>query len=276
MAIRYGPVPEIDVGIARLNEALARKGWRLHRSDLGTTFAVDLPGTWAELEQRLGKSLRSNMQYYERKMRREGALEIRRISGAGDPGWRTAIDDLGAIERKSWQFRVGGKLRFHGERNAAFWANLLVRDRFGDVAKAWVMHFNGEPVSFCFCLDSGEVRYVLANNYAESVHRYSTGSILYKHVFGDAIDSRVIRRINIGLGDSGYKSRWGARPAFELVDWIAFRPGLRGGALDLAWRLRQALGGRWAARNDGSDDLDATRAAEHEHRGSPEVSRPGA
>ena len=224
---------------------------------LGTTYAVDLPGTWAELERRIGKSLRSNVQYYERKLGREGALEIRCIRGPDNPSWQTVVDDLGSIERCSWQFREGGRLRFHGKRNAEFWRNLLVDNRFGQVAAAWVMHFNGEPVSFCFCLDCGDIRYILANNYAESVHRYSTGSVLYKHVFRDAIESGAIRRINIGLGDPGYKSRWSAQPAFDLVDWIAFRPGLRGGALDLAWRLRskvaRARSTRAAGKGDGGD-----------------------
>lgn len=257
LALRCGPVPDNDPGVARLNVALANKGWRLQRSVLGTTYAVDLPGTWAELERRIGKSLRSNVEYYERKLGREGALEIRCIGGADNPDWQAVVGDLGSIEQRSWQFRERGRLRFHGERNAEFWRNLLVDNGFGQVATAWVMRFNGEPVSFCFCLDCGDIRYILANNYAESVHRYSTGSVLYKHVFHDAIESGTIRRINIGLGDSGYKSRWSATPAFDLVDWIAFRPGLRGSALDLAWRLRGTLAkvrnARRSARDEGGE-----------------------
>lgn len=267
-ALRYGPVPDTDEAIALLNAALASRGWRLHQSGLGTTYCVELPATWIELERQLGKSLRTNIEYYERKLGREGTLEIRRFRGSADPGWSTAIVDLASVERKSWQFREGGRLRFHGERNAAFWSSLLVNGQFGEVATAWVMYFNGEPVSFCFCLDCGAMRYILANNYALSMHRYSTGSVLYKHVFRDAIEACGIRRINIGLGDSGYKSRWGARPAFELVDWIAFRPGLLGGALDLVWRLRTTLGRRRRARSDMKEVADADRMAEHASRGS--------
>jgi CelD/BcsL family acetyltransferase involved in cellulose biosynthesis len=257
MALRYGPVPDDDPGIARFGASLEAEGWRLHRAKVGTTYAVDLPDSWDDLERRFGKGLRTGIHYYERKLAREGALEIRRVTGAGAPGWKSAIDDMGAIERRSWQFREGGNLRFHGERNAAFWARLLVDGEFGDIAAAWVMRFDGEPVSLCFCLDCGDVRYILANNYAESVHRYSTGSVLYKHVFRDAIESGAIRRINIGLGDPGYKSRWGATPAFGLADWIAFRPGPRGAMLDVAWRLRKAIDSRRGARKSGSGDAAA-------------------
>lgn len=241
VALRFGPAAATDVGMTTLVTALAQRGWRLHRSVIGTTHEVDLPATWGELELRIGKRLRWNAQYYERKLARDGALEIRCVRGAGNGEWAGAIDDLGRIEQQSWQFRDDGRLRFHGERNRSFWTDLLVDGRFGDVAAAWIMRFNGAPASFCFCLDCGEVRYILANNYAESVHRYSTGSVLYKHVFRDAVDSGTIRRVNIGLGDPGYKSRWSARPAFALVDWLAFRPGPRGAALDLAWRSGMAM-----------------------------------
>jgi hypothetical protein len=241
LAFRFGPVPANDPGVARLTAALGSRRWRLNRSVLGTTYAVDLPHTWAEMERRLGKSLRTNIEYCTRKLARVGTLEIRCIKGSGNPGWSKVVDDLGHVEQRSWQYREGGKLRFCGERNAAFWRELLVGSHFGQVAVAWVMFFNGEPVSFCFCLDCGDTRFILANNYSESMHRFSTGSVIYKHVFRDAIESPAIRRINIGLGDSGYKSRWSAEPAFELADWIAFCPDLRGGALELAWRLSRAI-----------------------------------
>ena len=269
--LRCGPIPDTDQAVALLHAALTRRGWRLHQSSIGTTYGVELPATWIDLERQLGKSLRTNIEYYERKLGREGALEIRRFHGSADAGWSTAIDDLGSVESKSWQFREGGRLRFHGESNAAFWRSLLVSGRFGEAATAWVMYFNGEPVSFCFCLDCGATRYILANNYAQSVHRYSTGSVLYKHVFRDAFETRCIQRINIGLGDPGYKSRWGAQPVFDLVDWIAFRPGLRGDALDLVWRLRMILD-RWRrSRSDRKRDASADRAVDHESRG-PRVS----
>ena len=44
--------------------------------------------------------------------------------------------------------------------------------------------------------------------------------------------------VNIGAGDSGYKTRWGAQPSFKLIDWFAFRPGAGGRLLELANQLR--------------------------------------
>ncbi|MGZ8204000.1 MAG: GNAT family N-acetyltransferase [Burkholderiales bacterium] len=236
--LRYGPVPEGNPGIEGLNAALEMSGWRVHRSVLGETHSVDLPHEWDEFERGLGKSLRSNSKYYERKMRRDGALEIVCHRGGTGARWLQPLRDVAAIERKSWQMTSGGKPRFCGEAQQTFWSTLFADPRFESVARVWLMYFNGEPVSFCFCLDSGDTRHIVANCYAEHVHRYSTGTILYRHVLRDAIEGGTIRRVNMGLGDPGYKSRWGALPSFRLVDWTAFRPGPRGRLLEWAARLR--------------------------------------
>jgi hypothetical protein len=255
LALRYGPVPETHPGIAGLNLALENQGWLLHGFRLGKTFAVRLPDTWQQFESSLGKSLRTNTRYYERKMRREGDLEIRCTKNSGGPCWAETIRDLGVIERNSWQWREGGKLRFFGERNQAFWSRLLPESGLGKLASVWLMYFKGEPVSFCFCLDCGDIRHIVANNYAERVHGYGTGSILYSYVFRDAVESGTIHSVNIGLGDSGYKSRWGAKPSFDLVDWIAFRPGAFGRLLGLANMIRRNFWWRDMQSSDSSDRL---------------------
>ncbi len=241
LALRYGPVPETHPGIASLNVALKNQGWRLHRLNLGETFAVNLPDTWQQFEHGLSKTLRTNTYYYERKMRREGELEIRHLKNGTGMSWSETVRDLGVVEGNSWQKREGGQLRFYGERNQAFWTNLLSGSGFGTMVSVWLMYFNGKPVSFCFCLDCAGIRHIIANNYAEHMRAYSTGSVLYRYLFRDAVESGTLRSVNIGMGDSGYKSRWGASPSFQLVDWIGFRPGVCGRLLDFAHRMRRSF-----------------------------------
>lgn len=256
-AIRYGPMPETHPAISRFNIALQKQGWRIHCLSLGETHSVELPDTWQQFEDRLSKNLKINTNHDERKMRREGEFEIRCIRNAPGVSWLETVHDLGAIEAESWQRRDGGKLRFFGDRNQAFWTSVLSSPDMQTKVSVWIMYFKRKPVSFCFCLDCGEVRHIVANNYAEHVRRYGTGSILYKYVFRDAIESGSIDRVNIGMGDSGYKSRWGAQPSFKLVDWIAFRPGLRGRLLEVAYAVRQHV----RARGGGQGGTEGTLAA---------------
>ena len=93
-----------------------------------------------------------------------------------------------------------------------------------------MLYFDDQPVSYCFTIDSPPCRYIIANNYDESVSRYSTGTILYSYVFEDSI-SQKLTTVNRGLGDSGYKSRWGANTELKLVEWLVLRPNIRGALL---------------------------------------------
>jgi hypothetical protein len=238
LAIRLGPVPETHVGMTGFNVALESEGWHMTATTLGQTYDVELPDTWAELERGLGKNLRTKTKYYERKLPRDGALEIRCEKSSLGSSWPNVLCDLTAIEQRSWQHKEGGKPRFAGEANQAFWSQVLADPKLQRMACTWIMYFNRAPVSFCFCLDCGSTRHIIANHYAEYVHSYSTGSVLYRHVFQDAVESPAIHSVNIGAGDSGYKTRWGAQPSFKLIDWFAFRPGAGGRLLELANQLR--------------------------------------
>jgi len=238
LAIRLGPVPETHAGMAGFNIALEAEGWHISARTLGQTYSMALPDTWAQFEQELGKNLRSNSKYYERKMRRDGSLEIRCEKTSLGTSWSDTLRDLAAIEEQSWQHKEGGKPRFAGKANQAFWTEVLANPHLQRMACTWVMYFNSAPVSFCFCLDCGSTRHIIANHYAEHVQSYSTGSVLYRHVFQDAVESPAIESVNIGAGDSGYKTRWGAQPSFKLIDWFAFRPGAGGRLLELANQLR--------------------------------------
>ena len=240
-ALRYGPVPMEDEDVAALNAALVKMGWRLQAMPAGATMAVDLPTTWDAFERRLGRKLRINSAYYERKMQREGGLVIREISGNGRVDWSQVIADLGRVEEKSWLVSGAGTLRFLGDRNYRFWLGLLSQSEAGNHARVWLMYLGNAPVSFCFAMDYGGVRYVLANQYAETVRNFSTGSVLYRHMFRDAIESGAIGRVNVGTGDSGCKRRWGAAPSFGLKNWLAFPPGFYGSLLDLALRAWKRL-----------------------------------
>jgi Acetyltransferase (GNAT) domain len=235
-ALRYGPVRADDEDFAALNAALVKRGWRLNAMPAGATVAVDLPTTWDAFERRLGRKLRVSSAYYERKMQREGVVVIREFSGSNKVDWSGVIADLGHVEAQSWLVSETGNLRFLGDRNHRFWLGLLSQSEAGDHVRVWLMYWRGSPVSFCFAMDYGYVRYVLANQYSEAVRNYRTGSILYRYMFRDAIESGTVSTINIGAGDSGYKSRWGANPSFRLKNWLAFPPGVRGRLLDLGLR----------------------------------------
>ena len=230
-ALRMGPVCQNDCVMAELIDVLQQERWALRKLAVGENYVIHLPDNWEEFLLQRGKSLRFNMNYYERKMKKDGNFDICHSTSVSRHDWGSILADLESIEQQSWLKVEGGDFRFSGRKNKEFWFDVLSSHDTSYVVNVWILYFNGEPGSFCFTLDSGHIRYILANNYDEHLKKYSTGTILYKYVFMDAIN-KSMRTVNIGLGNSGYKSRWGASQGETLVDWFASPPGMVGKLVD--------------------------------------------
>ncbi len=242
-ALRYGPVPETHPGDRRSQLALQAQGWRFTGSTLvrpirstcltrgsssSTVSARNCGSTQATTSARCGATATS---------RSAAHATAGRILGGNGQRSRSDRRQVLAVA---------------GRRQAPlFWRSqscLLDEPASGVLAwrtkvSVWLMYFKREPVSFCLCLDCGDIRHIVANNYAEHVRRLW-------HRF-DPVQVRLSRCHRIRHdpprqhrdGRSGYKSRWGAQPSFKLVDWIAFRPGVRGRLLGFAYAMRRNV--RW-------------------------------
>lgn len=238
-ALRMGPVRADDSAVMALCALLDRRGWSVHRSTLGLTFEVAPGPDWNEYFSGLGTGLRRSIRYDEKALKKLGEYRVAHFGERGAPLGREVVSDLATIESASWLASRGGTARFTSAKQQAFWTEIFLDPGLSRHCHVWIMYSSGNPISFCFAIDAGRSRYIVANNYSEKFSKYSTGSILYSAVFRDAIEVRGISLINIGLGDSGYKQRWGAKPSFELADIVAFRPGVVGRVLDGAYWLRE-------------------------------------
>jgi CelD/BcsL family acetyltransferase involved in cellulose biosynthesis len=236
-AVRLGGCEEPDEGVLAFLKRLRTRGWAVHEETKGYVYALPLPPTFADFEAGLHKRLLHNIRYYDRKMRKDVQVEHRLFHACDADEWGRAVGELGAIEDRSWLHTKGGDKRFSGAANARFWTTLLADADVSRAARAWVLYFDGKPVSFTFALDSGGTRFVLANHYDEAVAVYTTGSILYHRLFADAYEQKL-SLVHLGGGDSGYKARWGAGAARVLRDYVACRPSLKGRALFTALTLR--------------------------------------
>jgi CelD/BcsL family acetyltransferase involved in cellulose biosynthesis len=227
--------------VAVLVDRLRAARWTLIRRDAGTEFLVDMPPSVDAFRATLSRNLRTNIPYKERRMNREGRVRIEFVHAATRPEWDRAIEAMGAVEVQSWVGHAAdGHLHFRDERNARFWSDFLAEPAPSRAARAWVLYFNELPASFYFSLDSGERRYFIAGLHTDAVARYSAGYILMQRMLEDAI-TNGIKVVNLGVGDAGYNSRWGAQGDEQLEDWIALRPGLLGKGLAAAWRLKERL-----------------------------------
>ena len=225
--LRFGPVSCEDKALFDLFDALAARGWHLLRRKLGGVFTLELPGDPAELEAGVSSSLLKNIKQQRRRLDKlEGTVSCERYVLGADAG--ELLDVLAGIEKASWVAREGGDVKFTGQANRRFWEAVGRARKRNWEPVVWIMRCGPSPAAFSAHIETTDCIYILANSYDAKWHKFSPGSILTHDIFCHACQGSKIH-VNWGLGDSGYKTRWGARcENNSLLDVMMFRPGLIG------------------------------------------------
>lgn len=237
--VRLGPLPRSEGDLVPLMGAFRDAGWRLIEKDLATVFTIALPNTTEEFERRLPSKRKKRLRYYWNRMCKLEDTKIVHYSDVSADGWNSVFTELAIVENASWVSKTGDP-RFVGEKNHQFWSHQAKDPWMRKAMHAWVIYHGGTPVSFCFAMDSGDTRYIIANSYDSTVAEFSTGSKIYHEAILDAI-GRGCRTINIGMGDPGYKSRWGAEGGNKMVDVFVFPPTLKGSLVYMAAKVKFRL-----------------------------------
>jgi hypothetical protein len=238
LGVRLGPVRVGDETIALLLATMKQRGWRIGIQPMGRTFHLPLPASSDEFD-RARKPLLRKVEYYKRRIAKDGTVSIR-THAMTSANCNALCRVLGQIERDSW-LGASGDLKFAPAADQAFWCQLCAPGDTAPRLLAHILYLNDVPISFSFNIDSHDRRMILANLYIDTAKALSPGWILAHHVIRDAIE-RGLAMIDWGTGDSGYKGKWGALPADQLVDIMAVPPGLVGWASRLVFRRRYDFG----------------------------------
>lgn len=236
-ALRLGPVLASDPGVVALVDALLDAGWRGLGSISGPALTLDLPDTADTLLRSASPSLLKNIRYLRRRLERDaGTPRLQRRVLHANPA--ELLRTAGAVEARSWVAREGGETKFGKAAYVDFWTRLGRSQMRGAEVVIWLLEVGDAAVAFSAHVETAKTVHVIANGYDESWKAYSPGSLLSEAVLTDAC-RRGRCWLNWGQGDSGYKTRWGARDADRLLDMLLFHPGALGRSLfQLArWRL---------------------------------------
>lgn len=236
--VRLGPVRDDDVFIAALEQRVRKAGRHYVRKTLGAEFVLANPGGVAAFEASLSKSRVKKIEYYWRKFCGAGQTELRHYHGMGED-WASVMRDVATVEKASWVAQRG-EPHFLGTANQDYWATLCQDDWFANALHLWMIYHEGRPVSFALAIDSGQTRYVYANSFDEAVAQHRTGTKIYYEILRDAF-AGDIALVNIGMGDSGYKSGWGAVPGAQLLDIVIFQPTIMGNLARWAEKAQHVL-----------------------------------
>lgn len=207
---------------------------------------VRLPDTWEEFRRGLSKSMRQNVGYYERLVRRElpdVAFEIR--GGADIPD---AMAALFRLHQRRWRAQMlPGVLgspavrRFH----------LDVANRFQD--RGWlrlhVIRSNDTIIAALYCFRYRNRYYYYLGGFEPKLARYSLGTTLTSAAIRQAIEEGCVE-FDFLRGEEAYKERWRPEQRTNLQCLIAGPSGWRSEAMFALNRIERYIEHRAKAFSD--------------------------
>ncbi|KQT33475.1 hypothetical protein ASG29_05360 [Sphingomonas sp. Leaf412] len=233
-ALRIGPVPDGDAGVAALTQAARARGWGVASRAVASTFVLDMAALRAEGQWPRGSTLRKN-RFHEKHLAAHGALDWSFV----DPGgWDAAFDAMAAVETRSWlaDRTDGADAKFTARGHGAFFRAAARDPVIAGMFNAALLRVDGVPAAFSFDLDAGALKYAVANSYDPVFAKHSPGKLLYYRNLVRAIE-RGVTTVDWGAGDSGYKRVIGAAEGPVLRDWLLLRPGMTSWLAPVARRV---------------------------------------
>ncbi|MDO8587701.1 MAG: GNAT family N-acetyltransferase [Armatimonadota bacterium] len=167
---------------------------------------VDLPDSWEDYTRSLGKSLRFNIGYYERSLRKQYKVEI------------------GAADESNLNEEMEALFRLHGRRWRKRWlpgvlASRKVREFHREVARRFLdcgrlrlyyLKLDGVTRASLYCFAFKDAMYYYLGGFEPEMAKYGLGTILTAHAIREAIQSGL-SRFDLLRGNEEYKRRWKPR-----------------------------------------------------------------
>jgi hypothetical protein len=188
------------------------------------------------------KNLRAYVKgYYANKLAKKFGTEISIVHYNSLDGIDTMLNDTDRIAESSWQRKagVGWLLTNENRRRYEFYA----RNNLLDV---YILYIHGKPVCFSHGIKYNGIYYLEHIGYDPVYREYSVGSYLTVHMIKNVCDSKDIRIVDFGVGNSEAKRIY-CDVCIDVADTHVFGPALNLKALNL---IRTPLtGAHIAAKN---------------------------
>jgi CelD/BcsL family acetyltransferase involved in cellulose biosynthesis len=190
--------------IAALESLCGGGAIKIRRQQRTVAPYLALSGTWEQfLDSKRGK-FRSNLKYYRRLAERNGQkLTTGRITWGDGP---LTVDDLAAIEMRSWKAR-DGNLKVSTDAGRAFYGRFCDYFASRGTLEVWSAAIDGEPVAFILNIIYRGKCYHYNTCYDERFGAISPGVLLHAEAIADAY-GRGLTEYDFLSGDEPYKDRW--------------------------------------------------------------------
>jgi CelD/BcsL family acetyltransferase involved in cellulose biosynthesis len=226
--------------IAALESLCSSGKIRLRRQQRTIAPYLALAGTWEQfLDSKRGK-FRSNLKYYRRLPERSGQrLTTGRMPWGADD---VAVDDLAAIERRSWKVR-DGNLKVSTQTGREFYRRFCRYFSGRGSLEVWSAAIDSVPVAFILNIIYQGKCYHYNTCYDEAFAHISPGVLLHAEAIADAF-GRGLTEYDFLSGDEPYKQRWCSnRRGIEhltLFHWGVASLAAQAALVEARWALRRS------------------------------------
>lgn len=229
---RLGPVPEQDPALRLVAGAAERAGWHILARPAGQNWVIDIDALRAQGWPR--PSTAKRLTSYASRLEPHGAISWQEVNGNG---WSDAVlDELGAVESESWipNRTNGNAAKFLKPAQRALWREVMTDHVLAAALRATILRINGLAVGFSFDLDDGTTRHGIAGSYNRALRTCNVGKLVNYRKLEDAI-RRGLSRLNMGVGDTGYKREMGAVAGDRMTDMLFVRDRFAAAAIRWWW-----------------------------------------
>ena len=220
------PSALLDAAAERCSHTVG-DGRRVHLVTQEPCPQVVLPPSWSAYTSRLGKKMRSNIAYAQRRLARDfGTVEMNLAASSELPAAMTSLFDL---HQRRWRSRLlPGVLGT--ERVRRF--HRIVAERFA--ARGWLrlhlLRIDGAVRAALYCFRYRDRYYYYLGGFDPALSRYSIGTLLTSDAIRQAIDEGCAT-FDFLRGAEPYKYRWAVEERFNHRVLLAHPASLRARAM---------------------------------------------
>jgi CelD/BcsL family acetyltransferase involved in cellulose biosynthesis len=166
---------------------------------------VTISGSWESYLSRRDKKVRRNFDYFEKKIHREGKVELVKIEGGADLS--SHIADALEIEKSSWKGEEATAI-VNSDDERDFYMDLAHRMSAQGRFALYFLLFNGEKIAFDYCLKYRDQFYVLKTGYNPAHAKNSPGRVLRLKILRNLHQEGIYKHYDLLGSFEKWKTEW--------------------------------------------------------------------
>ncbi|OQW37435.1 MAG: hypothetical protein A4E19_13605 [Nitrospira sp. SG-bin1] len=193
-----------------------------------------LHGDWQSTQASLGKSIRTNISYYTRRLFKTHECIFRSVDSLEEFG--PAMEAFITLHQARWQSR-GKPGSFMQSRFKDFLTNVMQESIRENCLRFWVLEIDKKISAVLVGFLHEGILHYFQGGFDPTYAKDSIGTVMLGLCMRSCIEEKEVREFDFMGGESSYKKHW-TRATREIIELEAFQPGFRSCFYNTVKRLK--------------------------------------